>query len=204
MNNNSAMASRRGRPKSDEKRHAIREAAARLFLDVGWGGTSMDAIAGEAGVSKQTVYSHFKSKEDLFRACITNKLALYRLDSSDLDGQSLKAALSAYGRRFLNLLNDPDVVRMYRLLISHAMEFPRLIEAFQLAGPQRAESAVARLLQAGDPQQFSNERADEAAGRFLCGLESPYMMDLLMSRRTAISDEEIEHHVKLCVSQTLE
>lgn len=47
---------RAGRPKSEEKRIAIRDAATRLFLQGGVTRTSMDAVAREAGVSKQIVY----------------------------------------------------------------------------------------------------------------------------------------------------
>lgn len=200
---NNIAAARRGRPKSDEKRQAIRDAAARLFLDVGWGGTSMDAIAQEAGVSKQTVYSHFNSKEDLFRACVTEKLTMYRLDSTDLGGQKLVDALSAYGHRFLDLLNDPDVIRMYRLLISHSAEFPRLIEAFHIAGPERAFSAVASLLQSGAPDRFNDAEARGVAEHFLCMLESRFVMDLLMNRRTEITPEEMTGHVDQCVTHVL-
>ncbi len=49
------------------------EAAARLILEMGYGGASMDAIAAGAGVSKQTVYSHFGAKEALFEAIIEAK-----------------------------------------------------------------------------------------------------------------------------------
>src|SRR5512142_87491 len=45
---------------------AIREAAARLFLEKGYQGTSMDEIAAAARISKQTIYTHFESKEQLF------------------------------------------------------------------------------------------------------------------------------------------
>src|SRR5690242_20479659 len=45
---------------------AIREAAAALFLENGYQGTSMDDIAAAAQVSKQTIYTHFLSKEALF------------------------------------------------------------------------------------------------------------------------------------------
>src|SRR5690348_17437726 len=55
-----------GRPKDLEKRAAILEAAKRLFPQHGFEGTSMDAVAAEAGVSKLTVYSHFGGKEALF------------------------------------------------------------------------------------------------------------------------------------------
>ena len=53
----------RGRPKDPAKRAAILDAAEKLFLSQGFTGTSMDAVAKEAGVSKLTVYSHFSDKE---------------------------------------------------------------------------------------------------------------------------------------------
>ena len=53
---------------SEAKRQGILEAATRLFTEQGYDGTSVDDIAAEAGVSKQTVYSHFGNKEKLFGA----------------------------------------------------------------------------------------------------------------------------------------
>ncbi len=44
----------------------IREAAARLFLQKGYPATSMDDVAAAARVSKQTIYTHFATKEELF------------------------------------------------------------------------------------------------------------------------------------------
>ncbi len=194
---------RPGRPKSDEKRRAIREAAAGIFLEVGWAGTSMDAVARAAGVSKQTVYSHYKSKEDLFRACVTNKLELYELDGSDLADLDLEEALLAYGHRFLTLLNDPDVIRMHRLLISHCTEFPRLVDAFFAAGPEAVYSALARLLSARDTDRFGGELGLNAAHQFFCSLEAPFMMDLLLNRRTQIDVAEMQDCVQNSVRQLL-
>jgi TetR/AcrR family transcriptional repressor of mexJK operon len=51
------------RTKSREK---ILTAAEGLFLAGGYHGTAMDAVTEAAGVSKQTVYAHFPSKEALF------------------------------------------------------------------------------------------------------------------------------------------
>src|SRR5690349_12123523 len=48
------------------KRRAIIAAATTVFLREGYTRASVDAIAAEAGVSKQTVYNHFGDKENLF------------------------------------------------------------------------------------------------------------------------------------------
>ena len=59
----------------DEQRRAQREArilgaANSLITHYGYDKTTMDDIAGEAGVSKGAIYLHFKSKEALFEALI--------------------------------------------------------------------------------------------------------------------------------------
>jgi AcrR family transcriptional regulator len=50
---------------ADETRRKIADAARRLFLTVGFDGTTIDAIAREAGVAAQTVYSTFGSKRGI-------------------------------------------------------------------------------------------------------------------------------------------
>jgi TetR/AcrR family transcriptional repressor of mexJK operon len=49
--------------RSARKRRAILEAATTVFLDTGYQGSSVDQIAAQAAVSKQTVYKHFADKE---------------------------------------------------------------------------------------------------------------------------------------------
>ena len=56
--------------RSDRKRRAILEAATARFLRNGYLGTSMDEIAADASVSKQTVYKHFDDKQSLFREIV--------------------------------------------------------------------------------------------------------------------------------------
>lgn len=63
-----------GRPKDMEKRAAILAAAKALFISNAFAGTSMDAIAADAGVSKLTVYSHFGDKDNLFREVIRSHM----------------------------------------------------------------------------------------------------------------------------------
>jgi AcrR family transcriptional regulator len=51
-------------------RGAILAAAGRLFGDQGFAATSVDTIAGEAGVAKGAVYHHFPTKEAVFEAVL--------------------------------------------------------------------------------------------------------------------------------------
>ncbi len=51
--------------KRRETRQRIAETALRLFLANGYENTSLDTIAAEAGISRRTFFSYFKSKEDI-------------------------------------------------------------------------------------------------------------------------------------------
>lgn len=45
---------------------AIKDAALNLFATHGYEGTSLAAIAKQVGIKKQSIYAHFKGKDDLF------------------------------------------------------------------------------------------------------------------------------------------
>ena len=50
----------------EERRKVILEAAKNRFQRFGYSKTTMDEIAGDAGISKGTIYLYFESKEDIF------------------------------------------------------------------------------------------------------------------------------------------
>lgn len=70
----SGAISRRGRPVDAGKQCAILEHARRMFTELGIAGTSMDALADAAGVSKGTIYKHFSGKRALFDAILQDLL----------------------------------------------------------------------------------------------------------------------------------
>lgn len=61
-----------GRPKDLIKKQRILDSAKALFLSHGYQGSSMQNIAAHAGVSKLTLYSHFKDKAHLFTYAIAD------------------------------------------------------------------------------------------------------------------------------------
>ena len=69
-------ARKRGREAQVERNRVLLLAAARrVFLARGYHGSTLDAIASEAGFSKGVVYSQFESKSDLFLALLDERIA---------------------------------------------------------------------------------------------------------------------------------
>ncbi len=143
----SPVPDRRGRPRDPQRLQRLVAAAARQFREHGLPGTSMDAIAAEAGVSKMTVYSHFPSKGDLFIAAVASRTAeLMGTDMPAMDPLKPKQALTAIGRAFLRLIRDDQVVQHHRILFGLRDAHPEVRRAFHDQGPDRMCQALAAYL----------------------------------------------------------
>ncbi len=133
---------------TDRKRAAILDAATARFLQTGYLGTTMDQIAYDAGVSKQTVYKQFADKESLFREIVTSTVdeisdpnyeaVLHLRDSGDLE-----ADLRDFARGQLARVMQPRLLQLRRLVIGEAGRFPELGQFFYERGPGRTIAALA-------------------------------------------------------------
>ena len=56
------------------KKEDILKAAKELFSAYGYKKVSMNEIAEKANVTKKTIYSYFKDKEDLFKQILSNEM----------------------------------------------------------------------------------------------------------------------------------
>ena len=69
------MATRLRRAEQVERnREIVLDAARRVFIDRGYAGASLEAIAEEAGFSRGVVYSQFGSKADMFFALLERRI----------------------------------------------------------------------------------------------------------------------------------
>ena len=71
----SSGAARYHRDLALRNREALLGAARRLFLDLGYDGTSLAKVAAEAGVSRATLFKQFPTKAELFSAMVTTSWA---------------------------------------------------------------------------------------------------------------------------------
>lgn len=197
--------SRPGRPRSEEKRRAILAAAGRLFLEHGLDRTSMDAVAQEAGVSKQTVYSHFTGKEDLLTACVSFKLEKYEISAGgDLDAHGLRAGLELLSRRYVALIYDPDVLRMYRAVIGCSAAHPELARLFYEAGPLRTIDTFAEFIaRHAATGALRVDDATRAADRLLGMLGGQRHMFAILGLDAGLDEAARAAQVEWCVSAFL-
>jgi TetR/AcrR family transcriptional regulator, mexJK operon transcriptional repressor len=134
---------------ADEKIGAIVEAARDLFFDRGYETTSMDLIARKAGVSKATVYAHFRSKEQLLLSLIEDEVNLLKLSQQhDLPASitELEQTLLEIATNFTTLFRNDRKLALSRLVISQAHSFPESALAFYEAGPRRLKDDVGLVL----------------------------------------------------------
>ncbi|MGH8225428.1 MAG: TetR/AcrR family transcriptional regulator [Gammaproteobacteria bacterium] len=131
------------------KRDTILAAAQNAFLRDGYDAANMESIAQEAAVSKQTIYNHFGSKEDLFRAIVEARCEnlSVALDHEFLDqGDDPERVLSAFGETVLEAMLSRENMRMHRLLQNEGRRYPRLAEIFYRQGPDSAANRLAKYL----------------------------------------------------------
>lgn len=163
-----------GRPKDLEKRAAILDAAKKLFPVNGFDGVSMDAIAAEAGVSKLTVYSHFRDKEALFIEAVKEKCQEQLPDDLFLPCPTgpIRDALLKIGERFFALVSSDVAMNLHRMILADARNGPKLGQLFWEAGPARVVESFERFLSdAVVARQLDIADTGVAAGHFLCLLK---------------------------------
>ncbi len=169
-----------GRPKDMEKRAAILAAAKALFISNAFAGTSMDAIAADAGVSKLTVYSHFGDKDNLFREVIRSRIQdllpeeTYRFErQTDIRETLLRVALT-----HAHLDCNAETVGTFRAILSDCRQGnPRYGKLIWEEGATRTHGLMERLLQqAVNAGQLEIEDVPRASAQFLTLIKGNLMM----------------------------
>lgn len=166
----------------------------------------MDAIAADAGVSKLTVYSHFRDKETLFTAAIRERCeeqmpeALFDVD---LQGP-VRGQLEAIARAFFTLVAAPESIALHRLLASGSIASAKLAQLFWEAGPQRLQTGFQAFLQqevaAG---QLVIADVPRAASQFFCLLKGELHARLLCGCPSQPSQADIDDHLRASVDMFL-
>jgi AcrR family transcriptional regulator len=120
---------------ANPKQEQILQGAMRVFLQSGYAGTSMDRVATEAGVSKQTIYSHFRDKEKLFISLIER--ATIRHFQETFCSESLRGdpaiMLRQIAETYFSKVVNEEYLSLFRLIIAESARFPELAKLYTRA-----------------------------------------------------------------------
>ena len=170
--------------RAEAKRECIHQAAQTLFMRYGFEGTSMDAIAEEAQVSKPTLYRYYQNKETLFVA-VLEQLALHQPSESNLvvlqdtpmeSLATLEHILTVWAQTTLENIMQPTYLGLLRLLIAELPRFPRLGALFFQAVPQQGGSFLMQLLESAQAHGIIRCNHREAAIRLFVGSLLTYVL----------------------------
>ena len=159
-----------GRPKAAEAAllgQRIVAAAADLFLRDGYAATSIEAIAGRAGVSKRTFYARFPDKAAVFLAVVSSLIDewLQGLDEAVKVAHGTEDALLTIARKMIGVALSPAALSLHVLITAESVRFPEISRSLHRGGAETGTARVAALLRQHIPA-LTPEAAAIAAQQF--------------------------------------
>jgi TetR/AcrR family transcriptional regulator, mexJK operon transcriptional repressor len=168
-----------GRPTREEAEARdvrLLDVATRLFMERGFDGTSIDAVAEAAGVSKPTVYARYHDKRDLFAAVLSGRIrkwlaplsAAAEAHAVEGSSKSVKTTLHELSRHMVAYTLAPEAGALQRILSAQAVHFPELAKTANEEGWLRAVRGVSSILrQSAARGQIKVDDPELAADMFL-------------------------------------
>ena len=143
-------------PKRERRKEArpgeLVTAARDLFVEKGFAATRADEVAARAGVSKGTLFLYFQSKEDLFKAVITENIAnlfpAWNEEFKAFSGSSADMLHYAMDLWWNNVGNTP-ASGIVKLVLSEAQNFPDIAEFYQREVVEPGTRLLRNILQRG-------------------------------------------------------
>src|SRR4051812_40128992 len=116
----------------EARRKIILKVAGQQFLQNGYGGATMSAIAAASGGSKETLWRYFPNKEVLFAAYIEHATASFRDRlASNLNWEiPIEKTLTDFAKRYIEEICSPESVELHRLAVSESARFPEIGKLF--------------------------------------------------------------------------
>lgn len=163
--------------RTQETHRRLLDAAEQVFVRDGYEAAQLDEIAARANRSKGAVYTHFKSKEDLFLALFENRTraAVGRLIGKLDACKTREESLAAFREFYLDLIADrtwPILTLEFKLFaLRHPESKVRLRKAFEMARPPRGHEGEVKVFgRVSREQKADNELAFAALGPIFSGL----------------------------------
>ncbi|CBS91384.1 TetR/AcrR family transcriptional regulator [Azospirillum lipoferum] len=192
---------------------ALLDAAAALFVEKGYAGTSLSDVLRLAGGSRTTLYAHFGDKDGLFRAMMEEHCARV-LDGMAPDALALDAPAGSISEQvadpeerlvrialhIMHALTEPQTTAILRTLISEGARIPDLVETFVRVGPERTRERMAGCLRELEALGRIRVADPDTAAQAFCGMVTGnLLMERLILPDRPVDTPAVEAYVRACV-----
>ena len=186
-------------PRGEKRRREIAAVAERVFFEHGFGETTMQTIAAEAGASKETLYRHFGSKEGLFSEIVESRANTFLegLDENLQRPGTLVEALRTLGLRMLHAMVEREALCLYRIVIAEGPRYPDLSRIFYEQGPERVKKGLAKYLEAAQARGELHCRDCALAATIFLGaaLANYHTRALISSQAPLLTRAQVRTHI---------
>ena len=191
---------------TERKRADILEAAIAEFRSRGFKETSMDRIAATARVSKRTVYNHFSSKKELFRAIL---VALVRrsleVPTEPYDPrQPLGEQLFRIAKNELALFGSQDFLDLARVTLAEYVLSPELARRAFDEMHEKELGVLTWIRQAAHDGRLDVADLEMAAHQFLGLIKTFMFWPQLVGGQSLLSSMEAEQVIRSAVAMFLD
>lgn len=190
--------------RGQQRKAKILAAATQLFLKIGYGETSIDAIVEKAGGSKATLYSFFPTKADLFRAVVNSIV-------SSNEGEELKSpdnirdTLVDFAEHRMRIAFSAKHRALTRLIIAERERFPDIARMYYEQGPLHSHILLRDYFEILiDKGLIDIRSADEASEFFRGMLMHQRYIEQLYLNASPPSEEEIGVRARHVVDRFIE
>jgi AcrR family transcriptional regulator len=189
-----------------KKELEVLNVASEYFLSHGYKGTSINAMARDSGISKESIYRYFSSKLELFEAVVAKELAEYKekLQFTDFEyeSMSLKDALKRTAETIVKAVSSDRTLSLRRLIFQETIQSPDIGQYYYEIGPEVAYRHLEKVFAAHkDETNFDPVKlAPYFVGMVLhnamlqreCGVKSPLTKKQIANHAAEVTDNFVE------------
>jgi AcrR family transcriptional regulator len=178
------------------KRLSVLEAAAIVFCRDGFASASIETIAAEAQVSRQTIYNHYGDKEKLFIAVVKDmteraNAGIYTTLATFPDNPTnIEADLVDFAIRLArNCMCNRDCIALRKLIHAEGERYPVLFAPWRQYGPERAWAAIAaRFAKLHHAGHLNVDNPDIAARQFQALINADLYVGVILGEKPSEAD----------------
>ena len=192
-------------PQQTKKEREVLSVASDYFLSHGYKGTSINAMARDSGISKESIYRYFSSKKELFEAVIAKELAEYRKKLQFLDYETASIAfdeaLTRTAETILGVVSNDRTLALRRLIFQQVTQSPDIGQYYYEIGPSEAYKNLEKIFAAHKNETTFDPK--NLASAFVALVLHRIMLERECGLRKPLSKSQIRAHAEATVADFL-